>query len=449
MRLNSIEEKTLFTRLLDSLQKYAYVETFAIFALFFGIRYLINPQDICMLDSKASVLMILLAVITLFHGFENGFLSLGIISTVMWYFYPIFPYLDFLMLLMMALIFSEFHYYWTQKIKAAEIQSSYKSVKLDELSKAFYTLKISHDQLEKNYVIKPMSIRNSIEKIVTLNKESSDIQNIDENNKRYYENFLTMLAKSFSVVSARVVYLNHETQKQEFTATNALIAKRSSAKNDTIEDLLADTLVDKALTKKQPIYVSDDLGVPMQRGDATNFLAVIPSVIEEKVISLLIIDEMPFMSFNKENLTSIAILLEYFSLEILQKNTLDMRDDIAIVKDDKFRYEYSRMQHLYKKFHVNSILLVLRIDNELQALRIYEKIRKMLRSLDLVTLVEYEGLYYVTLFFPLHDKSAALGYLNRLNNSLDEAKDKNFNYMTFDMKQTELFNKYIKEDYNG
>ncbi len=449
MRLNTIEEKTRITRVLNSLQKYAYFETFIIFALFFSISYLINPHDICMLNSKASVLMILLTIVTLFHGFENGFLSLGIISAFMWFFYPIFPYLDFLVLLMMTLIFSEFHYFWTTKIKAAQIQSAYNTVKLDELSKAFYSLKISHDQLEKNYVIKPMSIRNSIEKIIALNKNSSSETDIDANNKLYYENFLTMLAKSFSVVSARVLYIKQDSQEKELTHKNTLVSKNSNSKTYTTEELLADTLVDKSLTKKQPIYVSDDLGTPSQQGQVSNFIAVIPSVIDEKVISLLIIDEMPFMSFNKENLTSIAILLEYFSLEILEKNRLELHDEIPIVSDKKFRYEYSRMQYLYQKFNVDSILLVLRINNELQTLRVYEKIRKMLRSLDLVTLVEYEGLYYVTLFFPLHDKSAALGYLNRLNNSLDEEKDRNFNYMTFNMKQTELFNKYITEDYNG
>ena len=449
MRFDTIEEKTVVTRFLDSLQKYAYFETFTIFALFFSVNYLINPQDICMLDSKASILMILLAIVTLFHGFENGFLGLGIISTSMWLFYPEFPSLSFLELLMMTLVFSEFHYFWTKKIKAAEILSSYKSTKLDELSRAFYSLKISHDQLEKNYVIKPMSIRHSIEKIIDLNKSSSDTLSIDEKNNLYYQNYLTMLAKSFSVVSARVLYLRWDAQTEECTPQNTLISKNTTSKIYTIEELFADTLVDKALTKKQPIYVSDDFGTPAQRGQEKNFIAVIPSVIDKKTISLLIIDQMPFMAFNKENLTSIAILLGYFSLEILQKNILELHDDIPLIVDIKFRYEYSRMQHLHKKFHLNSILLVLRIDNELQALRIYEKIQVMLRSLDLVTHIENDNLYHIILFFPLHDKSTAIGYLNRLNNSLEEQSDKNFKFMTFNMKQTKLFNQYITEESNG
>ncbi|MEA2091804.1 MAG: PelD GGDEF domain-containing protein, partial [Campylobacterota bacterium] len=177
------------------------------------------------------------------------------------------------------------------------------------------------------------------------------------------------------------------------------------------------------------------------------YIAAIPAMQENEVVSVLVIKRMPFMAFNRENLTSISILLEYFSIEIRNKNILSVHDEISIVPDEQFRFEYARLKHLFKKYKVDSILLVLRIDNELQATRIYEKIVKMLRSLDMVSMVEQNDLYYVTLLFPLHDKAAALGYLNRLLNSLNEEKDKEFNYMTFNLSQTELLNKYLREDY--
>ena len=155
------------------------------------------------------------------------------------------------------------------------------------------------------------------------------------------------------------------------------------------------------------------------------------------------------MAFNRENLTSILILLEYFSIEVSQKDFLAQENELTLVEDKKFQYEFERMKYLYKKFNVNSIVLVLRIDNELQAKRIYDKVEKMLRSLDMVTLVKNDGLYYITLLFPLHDKAAALGYLNRLLGSLEEEKDKKFNYMTFDLQKRGLLNKYFKEDYDA
>jgi len=67
----------------------------------------------------------------------------------------------------------------------------------------------------------------------------------------------------------------------------------------------------------------------------------------------------------------------------------------------------------------------------------------------MVTLVKENELYYITLLFPLHDKAAALGYLNRLINFLDEEKDREFNYMTFNLSDTELLNKYLSEDYSA
>jgi len=38
-------------------------------------------------------------------------------------------------------------------------------------------------------------------------------------------------------------------------------------------------------------------------------------------------------------------------------------------------------------------------------------------------------------------------YKKQAIKEFDEAKDKNFNYMTFDMAQTNLLNKYLREDY--
>ena len=130
------------------------------------------------------------------------------------------------------------------------------------------------------------------------------------------------------------------------------------------------------MRKQQAVYVSDKKGEPSGSVDIhSKFIAVIPSIIDGEVVSILAIERMPFMSFNRENLTSVAILLEYFSLEILAKNTLLVSDKIKIIPDEKFRYEYARLSHLHNRYKVNSILLVLRISSELQTMRIFEKIR--------------------------------------------------------------------------
>ena len=445
-----IKEESKLSKFIDFFTQFSYIETLSIIMIYLGVGYLIDPLDICILHGQSNYILILIAVITLFHGFENGLLAVGIISTAMWYFYPSFQYINFLMILLMTLIYSEFHYFWTKKIKEAEINANYKSVKLDELSRAFYGLKISHDQLEKNYVVKPMSIRHSIEKIVNMNKEITTAENIDDQNSLYYKNFLTMLEKSFSVNSAFVIYKQDTKNEDLLTEENILTSYGTNSQEYSSSEILSDYLVDMAISRTQAIYISDDKGDPtLAKDDNSIFVAAIPSIINNQVVSVLVIERMPFMAFNRENLTSVAILLEYFSLEVLEKNTLSLSSELTIIPDEKFRYEYIRMKHLFLKFNVNSVVLVLRIKSEMQAIKIHKKLKSMLRSLDIETRIQENNLNYITLLFPLYEKAAALGYLNRLLNSLEEEKDKKFEHMTFNMANTALLNKYLREDYNG
>ena len=449
VKSNRVQERSALDTILKFVHEYAYLETFTIVSIYLAIGYLINPNDICMLNGEVSYVLILLAIITLFHGFENGILSITIIAFVMWFFYPSFEYIEFLVALMMTMIFSEFHYYWTKKIKEAEINAEYRGNKLDELSKAFYSLKISHDQLEKNYVIKPMSIRHSIEYIIEKNKEINESEDILDRNREYYLNFLGLLEKSFNVQDALILYKHADDKEKLIDEKNGYLAYSSKSSKYTIEDIVNDYLVDRAISRHTPIYISDQNGEPTINSNYNSeFIGAIPAILENSVVCVLIIKKMPFMAFNRENLTSITILLEYFSIEIRKKHVLRDSNEIGIVADEEFRFEYARLRHLYKGFKTGSINLVLRVDNELQATRIYDKIEKMLRSLDMVTMIEKNEMYYLVLMFPLHDKAAALGYLNRLINFLDDEKDKKFDYMTFDMSQTQLLNKYLREDYD-
>jgi len=448
-KINRIKEKSKLDTLLDILHSYAYVETLIIVTAYLIFGYFIDPDDICMLNSQISYILILLSIITLFHGFENGILAVVILAFAMWYFYPSFQYVEFLIALLMTMIFSEFHYYWTQKIKTAEINANYRGDKLDELSKAFYTLKISHDQLEKNYVIKPMSIRNSIEFIINKNHEILLDDNFEDKKREYYRSFLELLEKSFNVNSAAIIYKKNDLNTEYINAKNADIVQSSTLEKVDADVIVKDYLVDEAISRGIAIYISDTAGEPTTNSsDNSEYLAAIPAMHNNKAIAVLAIKKMPFMSFNREVLTSISILLEYFSVEIRKKDILSLSDDVSIIKDDDFRFEYDRLKKLYEKYKVNSIVLVLRVNNELQAVRIYEKNQKLLRSLDLVAMVEANGLFYITLMFPLHDEAAALGYLNRLLANIDEEKDKEFHYMAFNLSQTELLNKYLREDYD-
>lgn len=444
-----VQEKSLADIVKEFIHKYTYVETLILVTLYIGIGYLINDKDPCLLGYKVPYLVMLLAVITLFHGFENGVFAVSVISFTIWIFYPSFQYIDFLVALLMTLIFSQFHYYWTSRIRAAEVDANFKSEKLSELSRAFYTLKISHDQLEKNYVIKPMSIRNSINHIIATNEEILHDPKIQDKEKEYFQNFLELVQKSFSMHSGLIIYLKEDEKTKLFNKHSVAVVTTNPNEKIDIEKLLENYLIDKAIARKSPIYVSDETGEPNSSSELLNnkYIAAIPSLINGKVVSVLVIESMPFMFFNRENLTSIAILHEYFSIENKKASVAYSLDRFDMIEDKNFKFEIARLKNLNATYGVNSVILVLRINNELQTARVYQKVEKMLRSLDLLTLVTNEEYFYISLLLPLHDKAAAQGLLKRLDYVLEEEKDKVFDTMTFDMDKLDLLSKYYREDY--
>ncbi|WP_345991085.1 hypothetical protein [Sulfurimonas sp. HSL-1716] len=412
-----IRDDFTLSQFVKKLHYYAYLETVLLVSAYLLIGYLLNPKDICILNGQFPYILILLSIITLFHGFESGMLGIGIIALAMWYFYPSFNYVQFLTTLMMVLILSEFHYYWSKKIREAEADSEYRDIKLNELSRAFYTLKISHDQLEKNYVTKPMSLRNSIMHI----KETGG----DDEYK--INNFLKFLEKSFNIGSGSIALKE--------SGENFAIAARSEDASNSLD--LNDQLIQKSMETNKPVFVSDD-NIKQSR-----YLAVIPALQREKIVGLLLIEKMPFMSFNRENLTSIAILTEYFFNEIKKENILLEDDRLQAILDKEYRYEYFRLYELYKFNKIDSTTLVIKVDNELLATRMFETIDKLLRSLDIATLIKHKEVFFISILFPLGHRSVTTGFINRLLTNMNDIQEDQFEHITFGYGQIDLYDKYI------
>ena len=396
---------------------YSYFETLLLTFTYLCVGYLLNPSDICIMGGEFSYILILLSIITLFHGFENGMLGVGIVAFAMWYFYATFPYMQFLTILMMILILSEFHYYWSKKIREASTDSEYKNIKLNELSRAFYSLKISHDQLEKNYVTKPMSLRNSM----------MSIKEMQGDREEKFNAFFKLLEKSFNITTGAIVY-KHSNGKF------AVIAKSSDAFG---EFDLQDQLINKAIDMKKPTYVSNE------EIRQSRYIAVIPAMQEDEIVGLLLIEKIPFMSFNRENLTSISIILEYFFHQNRKQNFLVKENRLHVITDQEFRYAYFRLYGFFNTNSVDSTVLVLKLCDELLALRLYELIQRRMRALDRVTFIEQENLFTISVLFPLAHKSVALGFLNTLYRSMPDLKEDQFEYMLFGFDKIDLYNRYI------
>lgn len=410
----------LFTNTLrEKFFQSAYLEVTLIMITYFAIGFLTDPNDICMINTKFSVLTFTLALITLFHGILPGVYAILLFGVVMRVGYETFDYIYFLREFVLVLVFGEFHYYWDQKIIKQKVEWEFTNKRVAELGKAFYMLKVSHDQIEKSYVVKPMSLRNAIYSIKEkfTSKES----------KEGYIDFLLLIKKTLTIEKAYLVAIDEDGESFE-------ILSQSNEKDlfDSKDPLMRDTLL-----RKMPLYVSDG-----EKYQSSRYLAVIPAVTQNKVVGLLAIEEMPFLAFNRDNLISVSILINYLFFEIEKIKILKTIKDFLPFFRDNFRFECYRLHQIELHHNVASSILVFKTKEPIVTHLLREEIHMHLRTLDIKTELQTEAFDVTAILFPLTDKISIEGFIERATNK-SAFSNENLEYSSFLLSELDLMKAYI------
>jgi len=389
----------LLSKIRGALAPYPYIETIVIVLLFLGIGFWNNPKDICMLESPLFPMTIILAIITLFHGISSGLFAIAVMGIVMKFTYPEFHYEAFLGQMVLVLIFGEFHYYWGRIITDHRTEMLFTKQKLNELSDAFYALKISHDQIEKSYIVKPMSIRNSIRFIKTefYQQGSRDL---------FFRKYIQMIEKNFVVKKA--VLLNIE---EDGTIEQLAISEGADTFNAN------DPMFTDVLKKKMPAYLGSN-----NHYGASHYMAVIPVISNNRIVGVLAIEDMPFIAFNKDTLVSITILTNYLFVEEHKLSILKgIPDFIPEFKND-FRFEIHRLFLMSREFNTQTTLMLFRSDDMLAVHMYIDLVKRHLRTLEILDHVTISGVEVVAVLFPFSDPSSVEGFLERLGKPMDDLR---------------------------
>ncbi len=401
--------------------RYIYLETAILVAIYIAIGSSINPNDICMLQTQFAPTLFL-AIITLFHGLGAGLLAMALLGVFMKFSYPHFDYIYFLKELVLVLIFGEFQFLWNRKIENFATELKYTKERLHELSDAFYTLKLSHDQIERSYVIKPMSLRNSLVKIREEFAKNGDSFNP-------FDKFLTILSKTIDLESAFI-------SEQKDDGRFKILAQIGENPKIDFKDLLIETV----RVKKMPIYVSMS-----SKYNSSNYLAVIPAIVSEKIKGLLVIEKMPFMSFNKDNLSSSAILLNYIFDEVYRVEIIREMGSFLEDYSIDFRFEVYRLQNIKRLYSMDSSVLLLKVKDALKYKLLLNAIKEHIRTLDTLSTVEKGNFYIIAVLFIFADKSSMEGFMERIRAYIKiEQGDLDITQVVFSIEEVSLIENFSR-----
>lgn len=382
-----LQQISLRLKILNSYTIWIEIVMWTVAFIIFG--YLFRPADPIFLNSDYNIFLIYMTVFTLFYGTVVGLSMFGLIYLVASNFYDVIAYTKVMEYLIFILIFGEFHYHWNRKINILDESTFYTKNRLRMLGNAFYLTKISHDQLEKGYVLQPISLRGAIASLV------SDASLTDR-----YEHLLKRLEHYFSLESAAYFHIDNAKK----------IKKLGQIGSHTIEFDSTHPMIEKMIDNEQAIFVSDD---SIKKSD---ILVVLPSFDHIGALKgVLIIKEMSFMMFNLDNILKIEVILNYFEQENLKYSISNKKSNHSLLTKQAFSFEIVRMKELKMRYGIESSMLLI-YANQLAAISVLDYfILNNLRVLDMSEKIAFDKDEYFFLFLlPLERVSGALSFKERL-----------------------------------
>ncbi len=353
--------------------------------------YMLNPEDPFLVNERITYLMVLLTVLTLYYGLGAGLTALFISTLLILYFYETFPTDYFLWHALLTLIMGEFNFYWRRHMERATLKSSYMEDKLDDMARNFILLKESHNQLERAYLVKPVSIRSILydvrEAIARAEKEEA------------YRILMSLLSTNFNLSKGAI-----------YRKDDGAFTPVASAGEDVRLDV-KDPLVRRAIEEERVCYVSM---LDFER-EVSQYLAVVP-IIDGEPRLLMLIKEMPFVSLNKDNLFLFYVLLHHLYeeekvLEEIAPLVERFRDiSIDFLKEVRTHYE------LRRTLDVESTLVALHVKKS--ALDVEEIIKDNLRTLDVICKVDRDDQEMFLILLPFAGMEDAKGFYKRLRRTL-------------------------------
>ncbi len=359
--------------------------------IFILIGFGLKKQDPLFLKAPYSPMLILSLVFSLYYGFVGGVVFLLFASIVSLIVYKNFPIESLLFNSLFVLIASEFRYYWNRRIKAIESEAEYLQEYAESLRKELFVLKISHKQLEYNYIMRPYSIRNMI-------KELRERLLIEKNESSIMHFFLTILMQHFQVYSAGVFRVEKD---------NALLI--ASIGNGFSELDMEDEMVKQALEWGEPHYIP-----PKALSDLSSlkYLAVVVVPSGDKKY-LLVIRDMLFVNLNEEFLYYAKLLMEYIVEDIEISKGMTVDEGLLPYCGFEFFKELYKTAKMREKLGVKSSIVFFKA-KELSENKLSD-IELSIRALDMVCVVNLKQQVFLIFLLPFTPAFNAKNFVNRMS----------------------------------
>jgi hypothetical protein len=389
-----------------------WLETIAITAIFIGLSAWHRPDDPFFLEGNFPWLALAPMLAGLRYGFFMALVSALLVLAALGLHLRLgdasgvgFPYVWAVGVLGVGLLAGEFRDYWERERQRLEASNTYQATRLEEFTRSYYLLKISHDRLEQQLAGSSNSLREALRRLYR------DLDGVTRDGlSREAASVMLQVLVRYGQLQVAAIFAVRE---DRFDPTPLASVGRFREVDP------ADPLLEHALQERRLVSIQTEYRQRLEEL-STDLLAVIPLIdSEDRFWGVCIIEAMPFFSFETRTLQLLNILGGHMADMAREQSGLGVSAD---PEWQHFRHHLARVARDAEQFQLPASILALQFEDDLEGRRVADHVQRMRRGLDVVVEHRVQGRCLILVLMPLTDELGLAGYRQRLDDALREQR---------------------------
>jgi hypothetical protein len=387
-----------------------WVETLAVTVLFVGIGAWNRPEDPFYITGSFTWPALAPFLMGLRYGFFYALFSsllllgaLGIGYREGWIPSVEFPYVWAIGVLIFSLLAGEFRDYWGRRLEKLEASNRYRQVRLEEFTRNFYLLKVSHDRLEQQLAGSSSSLREAL--------------------RRLYQEIAHARGHGLTPESGELMLqLLIRYGHLQIAAVYPVTGNKPVARIGAFEDVRRnDPLIQRALTEKKLVSVQNEYLQKLNHLN-TDLLLALPLIdSRQTLLGMVVVQAMPFFNFQPRTLRLLAILAGHMADMIQEQLQVP---DPGSAEWRQFRFQLLRADQDARQHSLPAALIRLTFARDQDAETVARQMRRLRRGLDVIAELPPSPQPRLAILLPLTDELGQTAYLQRLDDAVHEHNGK-------------------------
>jgi hypothetical protein len=310
--------------------------------------------------------------------------------------------------LLLVLTSGQFGDVWGTRLARARAVNRYLDERLAALTKNHYLLRISHARLENDLLARPTTLRDTLSQMRAVAMGDAARGGVDqpETTLPGAQPMLQVVAQACQIEGAAL-----------FACDGERISPQAAASIGPAFELnLDDPLVRHCLDTRELAHLRSS---GLQQDAETRYVAVAPVLAgSDRLIGVLVVERMPFLSLTYENLQLLMVLMGYYADGVEHGQATHGIQALMPAIPYAFALDYARLSRLRQETGVESSVVALVFDLDEARDALFEQVVRSRRALDVAWPARSPRQRAMLTLMPLSDSQAVSAYLVRIEDML-------------------------------